>query len=196
MSQVSKKPARQLADYSPRSRFISKQHCIVTILALVVQTASPAEGLDVTALECRAAHPAESLAIEVSDCQDKDNSIFLWDTASVPAKPEIVLVASDATSSEELDHALFRSVLQDPHYDSESFWARDQRWSEERKMDDADIALVALQSAVDTQLDVRLGHWITFPELPLAFAPLALARGLLLLRRKSPAFEEWTGHIA
>ncbi len=108
-----------------------------------------------------------------------DGSIFAWDLAAAPAKPSV------RSSANGLDHALFRTILQDPQHDSESFWDRDRRWTETLKMNDARSAPISLQGSGDSLSDVHFSNWIAIPELSLALAPFTLGGGLLLLRRKS-----------
>ena len=184
MFSVFRKSAHRLAEQGPLSPFISMPRSIVTVLALAVQAAPADEGLAVLKRERDPANITAALTNKSANSRTKGKSIFLWEIASAPAKPNNVSVSATGPGS-----ALFRSVLQNPQYDSESFWAQDLRWTLERKAHTADSASFSLRGGVDTLLDVRLAHWITFPALPLALAPLALAKGLLLLRRKNVQFE-------
>jgi hypothetical protein len=100
---------------------------------------------------------------------DAGGTIFSWEPAPVRA---------DAGGR---GHALFRSILEDPHFDSESFWERDRRWTEEHGRSNEPVQLPQSSGFLP---DVRVSDWMGIPELSFAFAPLALGGGLLLLRRR------------
>lgn len=114
-----------------------------------------------------------AMVVLAAKCTATEAGIFSWEPAPTPAP-----VVSGA------DHAVFRSLLENPQFDAEPFWERDQRWSETLKKNASRPAPIPLPQPVGIVPDIRLTDWMGLPELSLAFAPLSLGGGLLLLRRK------------
>ena len=107
-----------------------------------------------------------------------ESGIFSWE-------PSLTPVADPGGT----DRQLFRSILKEPHIDSESFWIRDQRWTaglDRNRATSSSIPLLAFSREVP---DIRLTD-MGRPILPLSLTALALGGGVLVLQRKlhpSPA---------
>ncbi len=81
-----------------------------------------------------------------------------------------------AFASSEQDN--YRHILRDPQPDSETFWDREQRWSESNAS--SQTALLTVDDSAP--LDISWANGIPVSELSLAVFPLLLAVGLLRVR--------------
>ncbi len=107
-------------------------------------------------------------------------SVLNWDPAEAAAKP----LASHASSGGP-EHAIFRNILQDPRFDRESFWDRDQRWVEYSNLRDTPAPMESFQGSGSALSANVLLSSISLSELSLALTPLLLGWGLLLLKGRA-----------